>query len=159
MPFPLSADAQTKSDTSFDVSLFSSMCENQKSGLACWNGCLSVFARRGLDLACKPLRWLLPNTSQGGGPHNTLSLLRQDQFAEPRGTQLIGLSVMRDADVAVTLQQRIAAEGPCAGIAASGGFRRRRDRCRLLTVAACGAGRAAQGQRGRARGVGHSVDR
>lgn len=53
----------------------------QKSGMA---GCNAAKrgGTKGSRLPCLTLRWLLPNTSQGGGPHNTRYLLRQDQLPE-----------------------------------------------------------------------------
>ena len=69
----------------------------------------------------------MPNTSLGGGPHNTrylprvASLLRQDQLAEARRTKLVRLAVMHDADVSMTLQQRITAHDPFRRLARAGG--------------------------------------
>jgi len=66
--------------------------------------------------------WLVPNTSRRGGPHNTrycnfvlrvamrsYALLGENQLTQARGAELIRFTVMHDADVAMTLQQRVAA--------------------------------------------------
>jgi hypothetical protein len=78
-----------------------------------------VFARRGLISRVQAVMAGYYQTPLGGGPHNTRfcnSLLRQDQLAKTRGAKLVGLAIVQDGNMALTLQQRIAAQRPLAPV-------------------------------------------
>lgn len=94
----------------------SALVENQKSGLAGCDGWLGVCTKGSSShvqavvagYCLTPLEEVVPTIP---GTYSILSLLRQDQLAEARGAQLIGFAVMHDADVTMSLQQSVAADG------------------------------------------------